>query len=282
VLAALARHLSLAGVEVRTGTRVTAVRRDGDRLAVEARGGSIAAPVVVVATGGVSYPRTGSTGDGHAFAAALGHAVSDLLPGEVPLRAAEAWVRGLPGVSVRDVALSAGKDRCRGDVVFTHSGLSGPAALDLSRRVAERLRAGHVAASIDLCPDLSAADVEARVRDAAAGRPARGARRTLCAALPGLPERLAAHVASPATAKDLRVTLTGTAGFDEAVVTIGGIDTREVLPATMESRLVPGLHFAGEVLDLDGPRGGYNLQIAWTTGWTAGTHAAGAGRAEGG
>lgn len=273
VLAALSRWVHRAGVASRFGTRVTGVRPDGPRLAVMTSAGVVRARAVVVATGGLSFPQTGSTGDGHEFAKAMGHEVTPRVPGEVPLRAGPAWVRSLPGVSLRGVVLSAAGKRVEGDIVFTHRGLSGPAALDLSRLAARAIAAGPVEATLDLAPRLSADDVAARVAAEARRHPRRSARRNLCAALEGLPERLAALVPDLAAVKALRFQIQGTEGFAKAVVTVGGVDLREVDPATMESRLVKGLHFAGEVLDLDGPRGGYNLQIAWTTGWVAGTHA---------
>lgn len=284
-----------AGVAVAADAPVTAVRPDGDGWIVTA-GEDFRGRAVVIATGGRSHPGTGSTGDGYRLAEALGHRVVAPRPSEVSLLAGPDWVHGLTGLGLGEVGLAFAqgdrKARVRGALVFTHFGLSGPAALDASRLVGPWLDDGPVALALDLVPALHEDALDGRIAAAMAGAP-RALLRTFLREF--APSRLAAVVADGlgpvadvpaaqvsakarrAAARALKavpVTVTGTRGWEEAVVTAGGVDTAQVNPATMESRLHPGLHFAGEVLDVDGPRGGYNLQIAWSTGYVAGRHAA--------
>ena len=295
VLGALAGLARDGGVRIEVGARVTAITRGEGGFRIATARGEFEARSVVVATGGRSYPATGSSGDGYALAQALGHRIVPTRPSEVPLVAGPAWVRGLAGLSLPDagvrVAQGRRSARLRGAVLFTHFGVSGPAVLDASRFVTHWLDAGPVTLELDLAPDEAARDVDDWLERAAAG--GKKALRTVLRER--MPERLAEAVGELAGAaggpasslsaavrheaarrvKALTLDVTGTRGFEEAVVTAGGIDTRDVDPRTLESRRVPGLHFAGEVLDLDGPRGGYNLQIAWSTGRAAGSHAAG-------
>jgi len=284
-------------VEVRYESRVSAIRPVRGGLKVHAGTFESEARAVVIATGGRSYPETGSSGDGFDLAASLGHRIVPPRPGEVPLVAGPAWLHDLAGVGLDDVVarFRQGKQavQARGSLLFTHFGVSGPVALDGSRLVARWLDGGPVELSVDLAPDRSLDEVDGDLATAASSGGSRHLKSLLRA---WVPERLAQRLADralpegdgpvarlpaarrksvAAMLKGLPLTITGTRGFAEAVVTLGGVDTSEVHPATMESRLVPGLHLAGEVLDVDGPRGGYNLQIAWSTGLAAGTHVAG-------
>jgi len=285
------------GVHVRTGSAVRDVlasegRVRGVRLA---DGEEIEADAVVLATGGWSYPRTGSSGEGWPIAAALGHRVHPPAPGLVPLVTGEAWPRTLQGLSLADVALSAGRDgrevaRARGGLLFTHYGISGPGPLTLSLSIARLLAEGPLEVWLDLAPAESA---EALAAALVRGRGTlRGALRAM---LPrALADALLAHSGPAAGVADLRLaewgarragevvalvkrlslTVTGTRPLREAMVTVGGVDVAEVEPTTMASRLVRGLYLAGEVLDVAGDTGGYNLQFAWASGRLAGESAA--------
>ncbi|MBN1955166.1 MAG: NAD(P)/FAD-dependent oxidoreductase [Anaerolineae bacterium] len=249
---------------------------------------------VVVATGGASYPGTGSRGDGYRLAQSAGHTIVPIRPALVPLETAGDVAARLQGLSLRNVTarlLVDGQQQADefGEMIFTHFGVSGPTVLTLSRRAVDALRAGReVALSIDLKPALDEQKLDARLlRDL----DAHGKRQfhTLLKGL--LPQKLISvcvdQVAIPAdkpghqvTAeergrlrawlKDFRLPVTGHRPLAEAIVTAGGVDTQEIDPRTMASRLVDGLYFAGEVLDFDADTGGYNLQAAFSTGWLAG------------
>ena len=305
VLRALEAAVQRWPVEVRYESRVTTIRPVRGGLQVVAGNAVLEAGRVVLATGGRSVPATGSSGDGYDLAAALGHRIVPPRPGEVPLVAHPAWLRELSGVGIEDVVgrFRQGKRavEVRGSLLFTHFGLSGPVALEGSRGIVRWLDDGPVDLAVDLVPGRSLADVDGDLAAAASREgtrhlksllrafvPERLAQRLAILALPdgdGPVARLPAarRKAAAALLKGLPLKVTGTRGYDEAVVTLGGVDTSQVHPGTMESRLVPGLLFAGEVLDVDGPRGGYNLQIAWSTGYAAGTQVAsgvaGTGRA---
>lgn len=298
VLATLERVLRSSGAVLRCATPVRSIARaDPAGFDVATAAGTVRTRAVVVATGGLSYPGTGSSGDGFRFARAFGHEVTRLLPAEVSLEAGPAWVHELAGVTLPDVVLAfrSGRNRCevRGPLLFTHYGISGPAVMDASREVCAWLADGSPVQTLaDLAPSVGNDDLMARLDDE--GR--RPGRHPVRAVLRGLvPERVADAVARsagcdptaemaslplerrraiPGALKQARIDVTATRGFREAAVTRGGVSTREVDPTTMESRRVPGLFFAGEVLDVDGPRGGFNLQIAWSTGWIAGTRSA--------
>lgn len=248
---------------------------------------------VIVCTGGLSYPATGSTGDGYRFAKAAGHHVTKLYPSLVPLKTAEEWSHALMGLSLRNIEITIkdgkGKKVYRdfGELLFTHFGVSGPVILSASRHILLTIEQGY-RLYIDLKPAMDEKKLDARLlRDFA-----KYANRNFANALDDLlPQRLIPVLVElsgidPAKKvngitkeerkrlasllKALPLTITGTTGYNEAVVTCGGVEVDEIDPSTMESRLVKGLHFAGEVLDVDAYTGGFNLQIAFSTGYTAG------------
>jgi len=276
---ALTDALSREGARIRTGVDVTGIERIGDRWRILTAAQPFDADRVVLATGGMSFPSTGSDGSGYTLARSIGHSVVHPVPGEVPLLTTGFPLDRLQGLTVEGVELSVvgcKLPRRRGNVLFTHFGLSGPAVLDISADVAELLAGGReVTLQINLLPDVDE-DIIAQALD---GGP--GSLRRL------MPSRLAALVhesASVANARErvetvrcLKVRIARTRGFDHAMVTRGGVSLTEVDPATMSSRLADGLYFAGELLDLDGPMGGFNLQMAWSTGWLAGRSAAARG-----
>jgi hypothetical protein len=277
-------------------------RGAGGGLRVVTARRTLAAPRVLIATGGMSYPGCGTTGDGYRWAAALGHTVVPPRPALVPVAADDPWARALQGIVVEDarVRVVGAADAapvkakafagCRGAVLFTHLGLSGPAVMDASRALGGRRAPPAPALEIDLLPDVPRTEVEASLRSAAAASGRKLPAGLLPEALPrrlrdalvaraGVPaDRRAAQLTRPErtrlvdAVKALRVPVRCTLGFAKAEVTAGGVALDEVDPRTMESRVAPGLFLAGEALDLDGPIGGYNLQAAFSTGWLAGAH----------
>ncbi len=266
------------------------------RGVILADGAKLAADAVIVATGGLSYPSTGSTGDGYRMAKACGHTVTKLRPSLVSLTAEDACCSDLSGLSLRNVNVrflgAEGRLLAEdfGELLFTHKGISGPTVLTATAVAGDALAGGT--AVIDLKTGLTDEQLDARlVREFEAGHakqmgnligvlvPAALGAEILRRA--GIPEdRKAGSVTKEqrqSLAKELRamtIHITGLGGYNEAVVTKGGIQTKEVNPSSMESRLTKGLFFAGEVLDLDAVTGGFNLQIAWSTGMLAGRKAA--------
>ena len=315
VLDALVRWVRTGGATIRTrspvkrlfvengrvvGVQVMRLPAKGNETILEKQpvGRVYHADAVIVATGGASYPQTGSTGDGYGLAAAAGHTIVPIRPALVPLETAGDIAARLQALSLRNVTvrlLVEGKKRAEvfGDMLFTDFGLSGPIILSLSRRVVDALRLGQeVALAIDLKPALDEVKLEARLlRDLSS----RGKQRLrnllkgllprkmipLCLDLTGIPPDKPGHQLTALERrrlrqwlKDFRLEVTGYRSLAEAIITAGGVDTREVEPRTMGSRLVKGLYFAGEVLDVDAETGGYNLQAAFSTGWLAGRWAA--------
>ena len=256
------------------------------------------ADAVIVATGGASYPITGSTGDGYRLAKSAGHTVVPIRPALVPLETAGETAPKLQGLSLRSVNIQVlidGKKRAEafGEMLFTHFGLSGPIILSSSRLVVDALRLHQrVILSIDLKPALDQRKLNERLlRDLEAHGKQKF--RTLlkellpaklipvCIDLTGIPPDKVGHQITAEERKrlrlwlkDFRLEVTGYRPFNDAIITAGGVDTKEVDPRTMASRLVEGLYFAGEVLDIDADTGGYNLQAAFSTGWLAGRSAA--------
>lgn len=292
VLKALEKTVRASGTTVRLNTAVSEVLA-GEGAVKGVRIGHTVEPfdAVVLATGGLSYPSTGSTGDGFRFAEKLGHTVTPLCGALVPLETEENWCASLSGVTLKNVVLSAYRGKKSvyselGEMLFTHFGVSGPLVLSCSSLIAED--PAGVLLKIDFKPGLSEEQLDARIlRDLSAN-----IRKSLSGALYGLlPSRLLAVVLEEAgldgnmpaakLTKAQRRTLTerlkglplhvkAARPVDEAIITHGGVDVREINPSTMESKLVKGLYFAGEMLNTDAFTGGFNLQIAWSTGALAG------------
>lgn len=298
VLQALLKWAKEAGAEMRTGTRAVGLLiREGVLRGIKIIGGTLEADRVILATGGLSYPRTGSTGDGYAMAAEAGHNIVPPRPSLVPLVVEEDYVKQLEGISLRHVRLSLlDSDRlveaASGEMIFTTDGLSGPLVLTLSRVAVPLLQQGRsLFMDIDLKPALSPEDLESRLINELRGR--RAYKNYLKELLPSglipLFVRLSAidgdKPLHQITAQErdriiellkrLRFTIRAARPIEEAIVTAGGVSIKEIDPLTMGSRLLGGLYFAGEMIDIDGPTGGYNLQAAFSTGWLAGASAAG-------
>jgi predicted Rossmann fold flavoprotein len=302
---ALARFVQSEDVAVRLGSRVRSLDWDPRSSAVRgvhlSGGGQIRASRVIVATGGASYPKTGSTGDGYAMARATGHALIPPRPALVPLVTQGDEAKQMQGLSVRNVQVQVLRDGEEvatdfGEMLFTHDGVSGPIILTLSGPAVVQLGKGLVELSVNLKPALSKEQLEARLlRDLD-----EGGRRRFRAILKGLlPQKMipvmAARVGIPldwpahqitasqrsrlrAELQDFRLVVTGHRPLAEAIVTAGGVSTRDLDPRTLESRRVGGLYFAGEVINVQADTGGYNLQAAFSTGFVAGQAAAGAAR----
>ncbi len=292
ILRACEKIVRESGVTVRLNTRVEDILvQDGAVNGIRVDGKSLTCDAAVVATGGISYPQTGSTGDGYTFARATGHTIEEPVASLVPLVTEENWPRELAGLTLKNVTLSAEKKGKEifselGELLFTHFGISGPLVLSLSGVIAGQPAGTRLA--IDLKPALTHEQLDARLlRDLQEG--ARQQVKTALHAL--LPQRLLESVLELAQIdgalpvgqlsktmrlrlvellKALPLTVSGARGLNEAVVTRGGVSVKDVNASTMESKRVKGLYFAGEVLDLDATTGGYNLQIAWSTGALAG------------
>jgi predicted Rossmann fold flavoprotein len=252
---------------------------------------------IIIATGGNSYPGTGSTGDGYELAKSVGHTIVPIRPALVPLETKGDIASRLKGLSLKNVKVKviiAGKKRAEafGEMLFTHFGVSGPIILSLSKICVDALLAGKkVAISIDLKPALDDQQLDQRIlRDLNhfGKKQFQNILKFLlpqklipiCAELTGIdPEKSGNQISSEERKrlrlwlKDFRLEVTGYRPFSEAIITAGGVNLKEIEPRTMESRLVKGLYFAGEVLDIDADTGGYNLQAAFSTGWVAGRSA---------
>lgn len=297
VLAALTRETQRLGVELRQGTRITAVTKTGDRFHVNGEGGApvASAQAVVLTTGGLSHPTTGSDGTGHRIAAQFGHTVTRTFPALTPLLTDDAGWRRLSGVSlpVALACVSRGKTiaECRDALLFTHNGFSGPAALNISRYVAGAPPGERPQIVANFLPKEDAQSLQAAWQSARRRHPTKLVKHLLaeqfalplrfaetCVSKAGL--NAAAPVAQCSSRRLWQVLLryplevTGVIGYRKAEVTAGGVELTEVRVATMESRLVSGLYFAGEILDVDGRIGGFNFQWAWSTGAIAGRSAA--------
>ncbi|MBE1443979.1 NAD(P)/FAD-dependent oxidoreductase [Paenibacillus sp. OAS669] len=305
VVDALVGKVRSLGVDIRVHSPVRQVLYRGDRVAgVELQDGRcVESSAVIIATGGKSVPHTGSTGDGYAWAEAGGHTITELYPTEVPVTSKEPFIRSkeLQGLSLRNITLSVWNPKGKklieheGDMIFTHFGLSGPAVLRCSQFVVKALKQFNVPTvkmTLDLFPELSADEVYSFTLSLAKADPKKQIKNVLKNAIS---ERLLpivlnkAGIAEDVTfdniakqpwmelAKLLKafpIEVNGTLSIEEAFVTGGGVSLKEVDPKTMQSKLVTGLFFCGEILDIHGYTGGYNITAAFTTGYTAGKSAA--------
>lgn len=252
------------------------------------------AQAVVVATGGLSYPTTGSTGDGYRFARETGHTVTDCMPSLVPLTVSEDYIGEMAGLSLRNVELTIRNGRKIlyqdfGEMMFTHKGITGPLVLSASSSIGKQLKKqGTLEGYIDLKPALSSEQLDERILREFENAKNKQFKNVIGVLFPssltpviirlgGIPEDKVIHEISReerlnfvSIIKAFPFTIDGLGGYSEAVITKGGISVKEINPGTMESKKIPQLYFAGEVLDLDAVTGGYNLQIAWSTGYLAG------------
>jgi predicted Rossmann fold flavoprotein len=315
VVDALAQWIGECGVKLRSrsaverlnieGKKVTGVTviKTGPRMRKDSTitpscGKTYDADAVIIATGGASYPKTGSTGDGYQLAESAGHSIVQIRPALVPLETHGDIAQRLQGLSLRNVKVQVrvdGKKRGEGfgEMIFTHFGVSGPVILSQSRQVVDALCLGQkVELSIDLKPALDHGKLDARLLRELDAHGKRHFRTLLKELLPRklipvcmeqvdiFPDEVGHQITTRERKrlriwlKDFRLQVKAYRPFKEAIVTAGGVNTREVEPGTMASRIVEHLYFAGEVLDVDADTGGYNLQAAFSTGWIAGRSAA--------
>jgi len=294
VVYALRAFVKRSGASVVRGRAEAIVTENGAVSGVRFDGGEIRCRAALLATGGMSYPATGSTGDGYAIAEKLGHTIVPPRPSLVPLTSPDGFCADMQGVSLRNVRLRAYEgDKLvfdeQGELLFTHFGLSGPLVLSASAHLRD-FSGDKCHVSIDLKPALDERKLDARIlrdfekfsnRDFqnALGELAPSKMIPVLVRRSGIPPETKVHSVTRAQRlalvrlfKDFSVRISGARPVEEAIVTSGGVDVREVDPKTMASKLVPGLYFAGEILDVDAYTGGYNLQIAWATAHAAAGH----------
>ena len=301
VLDVLRYEMSILGIREVTGIKIKEIHPNNSGFVLHSpEGESFKSDKVIVAAGGSSSPNLGSNGGGHKLAKTLGHTVTQLFPSRVPLTLDTWFLKRLKGVKVRDASVESHVDgqlmrKSSGDLLFAEYGISGPPVLDVSRAIGQFERSNHVMeVSIDLFPDETMESMEALIRKRIGHAPFK----PLDVFLIGLlHKRLIPVIMKEAGQEDLartcgslddaeivaivkmlkewRVKCRGTRSWMNSQVTAGGVDVSEVEATTMESKIVPGLYFVGEVLDIDGDCGGYNLQWAWSSGYVAGIHSAG-------
>jgi len=251
---------------------------------------------IIICTGGKSYPQTGSTGDGYLWAKKFGHKINKPLPALNPVRTSEIWVQELQGLTLKNISLQLyqggkKKDERFGEMLFTHFGISGPIVMDMSKHIGQLLRKGKAKLWLDLKPALDFKKLDERIRRDFLEFKGRMFKNSLKKLLPGSmigvivklsgidPEKKVDYISKEERnrlvhlLKELELTPTQLLGYQWSVVTSGGVELREINPDTMESKKIPGMFFAGEIIDLDGPSGGYNLQECWSTGYLAGESA---------
>jgi len=298
VLGALLARIERIGVPLALAEPVLDIQRVEGRFAIVTPLRTLVAEKVILTTGGQSFPGSGTTGDGYRFVQALGHSLIPLRPALVPITTHVLWVTELRGITIPDtgVAILEGETRLiarRGSMLFAHFGLTGPVILDVSRVVTGHARPAALHLEFDFLPTMTDIKLEETIRDAALADGKKLLATTLPEPLPrrlidplfdaaGLPrDRKAAGLTKDdrqrlvRAIKRSRIAISGTMGFGKAEVTAGGVPLSEVHSSDMMSKLVPNLYLAGEVLDLDGPIGGYNFQAAWSTGWLAGESVSG-------
>lgn len=289
VLDTLRRAMKKAGVHVHLHTEVKRIYQSDGQFCLElSDAGDVRADKVIVATGGISYESTGSTGDGYRFAEHFGLKMTEPCPSLVPFNIKEEFVKELQGLSLKNVSIRIldGKKvlyEAFGEMLFTHFGVSGPLILTASSTCARKIREKQLKLILDLKPALTMEQLDARVRREFEDARNKQFKNVIPAFFPAklvpvmlnlsgiAPDKKANEITREERQsflrcmKELELTVTGLRGYNEAIITKGGVSVKEVNPATMESKKVPGLYFVGEVLDVDAVTGGFNLQIAWST-----------------
>jgi hypothetical protein len=291
-----------SGAEFIYGKGVQSIIKRAGEFIINTGKVQIESKAVIIATGGLSWPETGSTGDGYEFARQFGHDIVEPMAALVPLVTQEKWPSSLQGVGVKDVRITATVDgkkvHSTGPMMFTNSGIGGPAVFDLSRLITRSFidPALMFEVTIDLLPDIDHQQLDEILLAKCAEHPKKEIAWVLVSLIPRALGISLCEMVDPDHAirtnqlskdkrmelasllKTLPLTIRSTRPIKEAVITSGGVSTEQIDEKTMQSTLCEGLYFAGEVIDVDGPCGGYNLQIAWSTGAVAGRSAAGAGK----
>jgi hypothetical protein len=299
VLGILTNYLRKNKVNVMTGSEVVSIRKNNNQIfRIILKEKEIIADKYIFSTGGKSYAQTGSTGDGFRWAKQLGHTITELQPALTPIEIKEKWIKEVQGLSLKNVNISAWqnnkkKDEAFGEALFTHFGLSGPIILDLSKGVGRLLKTGEVKLLLDLKPALDFIKLDNRIKRDFAKYSNKLFKNSLDDLLPqklipliirfsGInPEKKVNTITKEErnklvkSLKKIEMSVLRVCGFDQAIVTTGGVSLKEIDSKTMKSKIIDNLFLAGEIIDLDGPTGGYNLQVCWTTGYLAGQSSAG-------
>ncbi|MBI5680925.1 MAG: NAD(P)/FAD-dependent oxidoreductase [Methanobacterium sp.] len=298
VIMVLKDYLSENKVKRDYNTRLIKIKKKKDYFSLDlGNDNHIATKKVILATGGVSYPSTGSTGDGFEIAKKLGHKITPLKPGLVPLKASETWIKELQGITLQNVRLTFkyGKKKIisdKGNLIFTHYGISGPLVLDISNEIVSILKNETVSLFIDLKPEMTFPEIEEKLLSEFENRSKTEFKNLMKLFIPNRmipiftellgidPKKKANQVTKGERnsilnlLKAFPLTITDSLSIDKAMVTCGGVLKKEINPQTMESKIVSGIYFAGEIIDFCAPSGGYNLQEAFSTGYLAGESAA--------
>ena len=294
VISTMAKVLKNDNVEVKLNTTVQSlIIKENKACGVIVNGKEISADNVILCTGGLSYPSTGSTGDGYEFAKKAGHRITDCTPSLVPFNIREEWVKDLQGLSLKNSAITIYDEKKKlysdfGEMLFTHFGVSGPMILSASGNIKAGEFTKPLKLVIDLKPAMTEEQLDKRILRDFDENKNKQFRNSVSKLLPSKlipiiidlsgidPDKKVNEISKEERnhfvhlLKNLTMTINGLRGWNEAIITKGGINVKDVNPSTMESKLVSNLFFAGEVLDLDAMTGGYNLQIAWSTGYLAG------------
>lgn len=301
VLQVLKKKLSKNNIPIFYGAKISGFEKKGNRIIsaeLKKENGtlSIFADKFIFSTGGKAHPETGSSGDGYVFAEKFGHSIIKPSPALVPIKVKNIWIKKLQGVCLKDIGMVLYCNNkkiasTQGEMMFTHFGLSGPAVLDLSRFIGEKNESENIEISFDLSPSIPQENFDQELQNKITENRNKNISNILAEIFPkklcdvffeileidphkkvhsltkGEREKISA------LAKDFRSDVEGTLDFWQAMATKGGINIKEIDPKTMRSKIIENLYFAGEIIDLDGPTGGYNLQIAWSTGHLAGISA---------
>jgi predicted Rossmann fold flavoprotein len=289
----LLAELQKNDVQIYYGKKVQTITRENDLFVIPCEKFSVSAKSLIIATGGVSWPQTGSTGDGYKFASALGHKIVEPIAALVSLITAEKFCAELAGLGLPKVAISCKinnkKISSTGAMLFTHHGIGGPAVFDFSRNVAG-ISGKNYKISIDFMPEIKAEDLDKKLTELFAETPKRNVEQVMSIffskALASIICQQSKVLKTPVcqinkqlrknlvdNLKNFPLTIVSTQEIERATVTRGGVDTAEIDSKTMQSKIVKGLFFAGEVMNVDGPCGGYNLQFAFSSGFIAGKNA---------
>lgn len=296
VIYALNKMMRDIGVNIHLKSEIVSVSKENENIILKEKNGKKhIGDACIIATGGISYPVTGSTGDGYKFAEKIGHTITERYPSLVPFNIKEEFCKELQGLSLKNVELKIQDETGKqyysemGEMLFTHFGISGPLVLSASGHISDKLKEHQFIAKIDLKPALSNEALDKRILKDFEENINRNFNNSLDKLLPkklipvivelsGINQYKKVHEITKEERenlvkliKELKMSISGARGYDEAIITKGGVSVKDINPKTMESKIVPGIYFAGEVLDIDALTGGYNLQVAWSTGYLAGS-----------
>lgn len=296
VIYALNKMMRDIGVNIHLKSEIVSVSKKNENIILKEKNGKKhIGDACIIATGGISYPVTGSTGDGYKFAEKIGHTITERYPSLVPFNIKEEFCKELQGLSLKNVELKIQDETGKqyysemGEMLFTHFGISGPLVLSASGHISDKLKEHQFIAKIDLKPALSNEALDKRILKDFEENINRNFNNSLDKLLPkklipvivelsGINQYKKVHEITKEERenlvkliKELKMSISGARGYNEAIITKGGVSVKDINPKTMESKIVPGIYFAGEVLDIDALTGGYNLQVAWSTGYLAGS-----------